>query len=91
MYFRVGTSQKMYGAKHIIIAALMSTSKDATGKFPDVKFKSNYTLKINDSTAQTILISFISYQPIEALVHPKKGEVIVKDFVLKSLRRRQFF
>ncbi|HEY5825045.1 MAG TPA: hypothetical protein VIT44_11795 [Cyclobacteriaceae bacterium] len=37
---------KVFKAKHIIIAALMNTSKDATGKFPDVKFKSNYTLNI---------------------------------------------
>ena len=39
---------KVFKSKHIIIAALMSTSKDAaTGKFPDVKFKSNYKLNIN--------------------------------------------
>ncbi len=44
----------------------------------------NYSIKIKDSTAQTLLISYISYKTIEAIVHPKNGEVIVKDFVLES-------
>jgi hypothetical protein len=38
---------KVFKSKHIVIAAVMSTSKDASGKFPDVKFKSNYKLNIN--------------------------------------------
>ncbi len=42
----------------------------------------NYSLKLSDSTAQTIVVSYISYQSTEASVHPLHNEVIVKDFVL---------
>ncbi len=46
-------------------------------------FDGNYSLKIADSLPQTILVSFISYQTLEVIVHPKKGEILIKDFVLK--------
>ena len=44
----------------------------------------NYTLKIKDSTAQTIVISYVSYPSIEEIVNPKNGEIIVKDFVMQD-------
>ncbi len=47
-------------------------------------FDGNYSLKIADSIAQTLLVSFISYKTVEAIVHPIKGEIVIKDFVLKS-------
>ena len=47
----------------------------------------NYTLKITDSTEQTIVISYVSYQTIEEKVHPLKGEVIVKDFVMETANK----
>lgn len=47
-------------------------------------FDGNYSLKISDSTAQVILITYVGYQQIEETVHPKNGEVVVKNFVMKS-------
>jgi hypothetical protein len=44
----------------------------------------NYSLKITDSTAQTIVVSYVSYKTIEEVVHPVNGEIIIKDFVLES-------
>ena len=42
----------------------------------------NYSLKINDSVPQIILVSFISYNTIEEIVHPVNGEVLVKNYFL---------
>lgn len=42
----------------------------------------NYSLKLSDSTAQTLVVSYISYQTIEVTIHPVNNEVIIKDFVL---------
>ncbi len=47
-------------------------------------FDGNFSLKLADSSTQVITISYVSYQTIEFEVHPKKGEVIVKDFVMES-------
>src|SRR5689334_9937070 len=44
----------------------------------------NYSIKIPDSLPQFIVVSFISYQPIEEPVQLKDGQVIVKNFILKS-------
>lgn len=38
---------KLFLAKNIIIKAQMNTSKDLTGQFPDVKFKSAYKMNVN--------------------------------------------
>lgn len=38
---------KLFLAKNIIIRALMNTSKDLAGQFPDVKFKSAYKMNVN--------------------------------------------
>ena len=38
---------KIFIAKYIIIRALMNTSKDASGSFPDVKFKSKYKMSVD--------------------------------------------
>lgn len=37
----------VFKAKHIVVVALMSTSKNADGTFPDVKFKTGYTLNVS--------------------------------------------
>lgn len=37
---------RLFESKHVIIVATLSTSKDASGNFPDVKFKADYTLAI---------------------------------------------
>src|ERR1700757_2221321 len=44
----------------------------------------NFSIKITDTTEQTIVVSYVSYKTQEAVVNPRKGEVIVKDFVLVS-------
>lgn len=47
-------------------------------------FDGNYSLQIPDTSSQTVVVSFISYKTIEFTIHPKKGEVVLKDFVLKT-------
>lgn len=47
----------------------------------------NYSLKITDTTAQTLVISFISFKTIEETVHLKKGEVMIRNFVMKPAAR----
>jgi len=44
----------------------------------------NYSIKIPDSLPQTIVISIISYKSIEENVQLKNGQVLVKNFVMKS-------
>ena len=39
--------QKLFAAKNLIIQARLSTSQDANGDFPDVKFKAAYRMKVN--------------------------------------------
>ncbi|MEO8149683.1 MAG: carboxypeptidase-like regulatory domain-containing protein [Bacteroidia bacterium] len=41
-----------------------------------------YSLKINDSIAQTLVVSYISYKTIEQVVNPAKGQVLIKNFTL---------
>src|SRR5262245_33725166 len=65
----------------VIGAAIVLKDNRSVGTVTD--FDGNYSLKINDSTAQTLLISIIGSQPIEETVHPVKGEVIVKNYVMK--------
>ena len=38
--------QRIFEAKHVIIVAVLSTSRDASGNFPNVKFKADYVLSI---------------------------------------------
>jgi hypothetical protein len=38
---------KIFNARYVIIKAVMNTSIDANGSFPDVKFKSQYKMKID--------------------------------------------
>ncbi len=64
----------------VIGASVVLKSNKAYGVTTDLY--GNYSLKINDSTAQVIIISFISYKSIEETVHPKNGEVIVKNYFL---------
>ena len=44
----------------------------------------NYALKIPDSLPQIMVISFISYQTIEEPVQLRNGEVVVRNFILKT-------
>ena len=66
----------------IIGAVVMLKANRSVGTTAD--FDGNYSLKITDSTEQTLVISFIGFQTIEETVHPKHGEVIVKNFTMKA-------
>jgi hypothetical protein len=44
----------------------------------------NYSLKLPDTTTQILVISFVGYQSIEEAVTPSKGNVMIKNFVMKS-------
>lgn len=66
----------------VIGAIVVLKSNRSVGVTADLD--GNYSLQITDSTAQTLVISFIGFQTIEEVVHPKKREVIVKNFTMKS-------
>jgi hypothetical protein len=66
----------------VIGATVVLKSNRGIGTVADID--GNYSLKITDSTAQTIIISFIGFLSIEETLNPKKGEVIIRNFTLKS-------
>lgn len=66
----------------LIGASVVLKSNKSIGVLADLD--GNYTLKISDSAAQTIIVSYVSYKTQEMEVHPRNGEVVVKDFVLVS-------
>jgi len=42
-------------------------------------FDGNYSIKIADSAAQTLVVSYVSYKSTEKIVHPVNGEIIIKN------------
>ena len=66
----------------LIGARVLLKSNPAVGTLTD--FDGNYSLKITDTTSQVIVISYVSYKTIEEVVHPKKGQVVIKNSVLPS-------
>lgn len=44
----------------------------------------NYSIKINDGNAQTLVFSYVGYKSVEVQVNPVNGEVISKNIVLVS-------
>lgn len=44
----------------------------------------NYSLKVPDNTSQAVVVSYIGYQTIEENVQLTNGEILVKNFDLKS-------
>ncbi len=65
----------------IIGAAIVLKSKPTVGVVSDLD--GNYSLKITDSLAQTLIISIIGYQKIEETIHPVNGQVLILNYVLK--------
>lgn len=47
-------------------------------------FDGNYSIEIKETTDQTLVVSYISFITIEEVIHPVKGEVIIKNFVMKT-------
>ncbi len=52
-------------------------------------FDGNYSLKITDSTEQTLVISLLGFQTVEETIHPRHGEVILKNFTLKPAAAKE--
>ncbi len=44
----------------------------------------NYSLNLSDTSTQTLVVSYVGYAVVEEIIFPKKGEVIIKNFILKS-------
>jgi len=64
----------------VIGAAVVLKLNKSVGVTTD--FDGNYSLTIKDSSAQTILITFVGYTPIEELIKFKKGEVVIRNYTL---------
>ena len=62
----------------VIGAAVVLKLNKSVGVTTD--FDGNYSLTIKDSSAQTILITFVGYTPIEELIKFKKGEVVIRNY-----------
>lgn len=66
----------------IIGATVIIQSNPSKGAISDLD--GNYSLTIPDSSLNTILVSFVSFTPITEKVKLKKGQVLIKNFTLKS-------
>lgn len=66
----------------VIGAAVVLKSNHAIGVTTDLD--GNYSLKLPDSSAQTLIISLISYKTIEETVVALNGKTVVKNFLMKS-------
>ena len=66
----------------IIGATVVLKENKGIGSVTDID--GNYSFKITDSSVQTLVVSFISFETIEEVVHPHNGEVVIKNFVLKT-------
>lgn len=66
----------------LIGAAVILKANKAIGVTTDLD--GNYSIKINDTTPQVLIISYVSYKTQEITVNPRKGEVIVKDIIMAS-------
>jgi hypothetical protein len=45
-------------------------------------YDGNYSLNITGLSPENILIAFVGYETIEELVHPRDGEIIVRNFIM---------
>ncbi len=62
----------------IIGATVVLKSNSSVGAASD--FEGNYTIQIPDDAPQSLIVSYISYQTVEEIIHPLKGRVIIKNF-----------
>jgi len=62
----------------VVGANIVLKSKPTVWAMSD--FNGQYSLKIESTTPETIVVYFISYQKIEEEVNPQKGEIIIKNF-----------
>jgi len=66
-----------------LIGAIVKLKNSTTGAVM-ADLDGNYSFKVADTAAQTIVVSYVSYKTQEEVVNPHNGEVIIKDFVLVS-------
>ena len=66
----------------LIGVTVVLKSNKAIGTVTD--FDGNYSLKITDATPQVIIVSYVSYVSIEETVNPLNGQVVLKNFTMKS-------
>ncbi len=66
--------------EEIVGATIVLKSTPSIGAITDLN--GNFSLRINDSSPQTISISYISYNTLEDIVNPKNGEVIIRNYTM---------
>lgn len=66
----------------LIGATVVLKSNKAVGTSADLD--GNYSIKINDSTPQALVVSYVSYKSQEFVVHPRHGEIVIHDVILAS-------
>jgi outer membrane receptor for ferrienterochelin and colicin len=66
----------------LIGVAIVLKANRSVGSITDLD--GNYSFKIADTTAQTLIVTYVGYQVIEETVPPGKGGVTIRNFVLKS-------
>ena len=66
----------------VVGATIVLKSNPTTGTITD--FDGNYTIKIPGSTAETLIVSYISYKTMEIPINPSPGQTVIKNLVLVS-------
>jgi hypothetical protein len=63
-----------------LTGATISLKSLQTGTVAD--YDGKFTLKIPDASAYTLVVSFISYQPVEEDINLKNGETLIRNYTL---------
>src|SRR5690349_2312404 len=71
-----------YNGEALIGVAVTLKVNPANGTITDLD--GNYSFKLTDSTTQAIVVHFVGFRDVEQNVHLQHGEVVVKNFTLKS-------
>jgi len=50
--------------------------------FTSSDFDGNYSIKISESTPQTLVISYTSFETVEEIITVKNNEIVIKDYTL---------
>ncbi len=66
----------------LIGATVVLKTNSSSGVMADLD--GNFSIKLSDTTTQTLVVSYVSYKSQEVAVRAVNGEVIIKDFVLVS-------
>jgi hypothetical protein len=66
----------------LIGVTIVLKSNKSIGTVTD--FDGNYSLKLPDNTPQTLIVSYVSYLPIEENVVVKNNEVLIKNFTMRT-------